>query len=72
MIPTERTRRNGLKLKPINFFIVRVVKDWYRSPDGDAMSPFVKILKNLTGEGPVEPVLADVSFSTSLSNQSPL
>ena len=70
MILTERTRHNGHKLKLINFFIVRVVKDWYRFTTEVAMSLFVRILKNLTGEGPEEPVLADVASSTSASNQS--
>ncbi|KAK4818016.1 hypothetical protein QYF61_004129 [Mycteria americana] len=55
VVPTDRTRGNGHKLKHMKMFTVRTVKHWNRlSRDG------VKIIQNQTEQGPRQPALVDI------------
>jgi len=66
VVPSDKTRSNGHKLKHRKLhlnrkknFPLRVMEHWNRLPREVVESPSLKIFKNLSGRGPVQPVLGD-------------
>ena len=65
VVPTDRTRGNGRKLKTRkfhlnirkHFFTLRVVRYWHRLPREVVESLSVEMFENPTGHGPRQPAV---------------
>ena len=74
MVPSNRTRGNGHKLKHRkfhlnmrkNFFTLRVIEQWNRLPRGTVDSPSLEIFKTRLDKGPVQPAVDDPALAGEL------
>jgi len=73
VVPSDRTRGNGHKLKQRKFqlnmrknFNLMVTEHWNRLPRGVAESPSLEIFKTHLERGPVQPALGDPGLAGGL------
>jgi len=74
VVPSDRTRCNGHKMKHRkfqlnmrkNFFPPRLTEHWNRLPREVVESPSLEIFKNPPGQGPVQPTVGDPALAGGL------
>ena len=79
VVPSDRTRGNGHKLKHKkfqvnsrkNFFTLRMTEPWNRLSRGLLVSLSLDIIQDPPGDGPVQPALGDAALAGGLDQMNP-